>query len=46
MAKNNEIRIKVNPEELQRLKMKARAVGLSLAGYVRLVSLKSQVEIK
>jgi len=46
MAKNNEIRIKCSPEEIQRLKHKAKAVGMKLASYVRLVALQSQVEIK
>jgi predicted DNA binding CopG/RHH family protein len=46
MARNNEIRIKVSPEELERIKNKAKAVSMTLASYVRLVAIKSQVEIK
>jgi predicted DNA binding CopG/RHH family protein len=46
MAKNHEIRLKVSKEELERLQQKAKAFGVPLATFIRLVALRSEVIVK
>jgi predicted DNA binding CopG/RHH family protein len=46
MKQNHEIRIKLSQEDLERIENKAEACSLSVSAYVRMVALKSQVEIQ
>lgn len=46
LGKNNEIRFKVTLEELEKIKRKAEAIGLSVGAYVRFLSLSAKTPIK
>jgi predicted DNA binding CopG/RHH family protein len=46
MKQNHEIRIKICKDELDSIQKKAKACGLSVSAYMRMVCLKSQVSIE
>ncbi|MBU1051253.1 MAG: hypothetical protein KJ718_01725 [Nanoarchaeota archaeon] len=45
MARNNEIRIKVNPEEKEIIKRKAERVGMNPSSFLRFLALNSTVSV-
>lgn len=45
MKKNHEVRIKLSQEELNKIKLKAREIGLTISSYMRLISLAAKTPI-
>ncbi|MFH1311537.1 MAG: hypothetical protein ABIH65_03985 [Nanoarchaeota archaeon] len=45
MKKNHEIRIKLDLEELNKIKQKAKSLGLTASQFLRLLGLNSKLEI-
>lgn len=43
--RNHTIEIRFNQEELLSIKQKAKALGLCVSAFIRLVSLKSKVDV-
>ena len=44
-AKNHEIRVKLNVEELEKIKRKAKASGMSMSGYLRYLGLNTTIKV-
>lgn len=44
--KTHTIEIRLTKEEAERIKAKAKTMGLTISGFMRLVALKSQVKIE
>lgn len=46
MGKNNEVKLRVSKEELEKLTKKAKELGLPVGTYLRLTGLKSKVKVE
>jgi predicted DNA binding CopG/RHH family protein len=44
MARNNSVKVRFTPDEIQRVKQKADMLGLPIATFIRLVALDSKIE--
>jgi len=45
MKKNREVRVHVSKEELEKIKKKAEAVGMTASGYLRYLGLNTSVKV-
>lgn len=46
MAKNDEIRVKCSPEELDKIERKAKSLGIPPATLLRMLGLSANIELK
>lgn len=46
MKKNHTIEIRLSQEELDKLKKKAELMGLPVSAFIRMIALKSKIEVK
>lgn len=46
VGRNHELKLKFGKEEIEKLEQRAKELGLKLSTYIRMVSLKSNVEVK
>ena len=45
-ARNHEIKLKLNKDEVDKLQAKANKLGLKISQYVRMTSLNAQAEVR
>ena len=46
MGRNHELKLKLSKEEKEKLRKKAEELGLPISTYIRMVSIKANMEIK
>ena len=46
MGRNHELKLKLTREEKEKLQKKAEELGLKVSTYIRMISIKADVEIK
>ena len=46
MSRNNEVRIKLNPGELEIIKKKSQMMGMPISSYMRFISLTALIKVE